>query len=61
MCLCSLGRGVFAKAHFQKGDFVVEYRGELINSEESQRRRRIYHASCAVFMFDLYWRERAWW
>ncbi|KAK1904859.1 N-lysine methyltransferase KMT5A [Dissostichus eleginoides] len=54
------GRGVFATSHFQKGDFVVEYRGELVNSEESQRRRRIYHVSCAVFMFDFYWQERTW-
>ncbi|KAK1878135.1 N-lysine methyltransferase KMT5A [Dissostichus eleginoides] len=54
------GRGVFATSHFQKGDFVVEYRGELIHSEESQRRRRIYHVSCAVFMFDFYWQERTW-
>ncbi|KAF3838041.1 hypothetical protein F7725_009809, partial [Dissostichus mawsoni] len=45
-------RGVFATSHFQKGDFVVEYRGELIHSEESQRRRRIYHVSCAVFMLE---------
>ncbi|XP_061528428.1 uncharacterized protein LOC133400140 isoform X2 [Phycodurus eques] len=33
------GRGVFAKTCFRKGDFVVEYRGELINSEESKWRR----------------------
>ncbi|XP_051263460.1 uncharacterized protein LOC127367551 isoform X26 [Dicentrarchus labrax] len=54
------GRGVFAKAHFHKGDFVVEYRGELINSEESQRRRRTYHVKCTVFMFDFHWQERTW-
>uniref|UniRef100_A0A9J8AB14 SET domain-containing protein n=1 Tax=Cyprinus carpio carpio TaxID=630221 RepID=A0A9J8AB14_CYPCA len=54
------GRGVFAKARFRKGDFVVEYRGELINSKESQRRRRTYHNRCAVFMFDFYWREKTW-
>uniref|UniRef100_A0A7N8XK35 SET domain-containing protein n=1 Tax=Mastacembelus armatus TaxID=205130 RepID=A0A7N8XK35_9TELE len=54
------GRGVFAKTPFKKGDFVVEYRGELIDSEESQRRRKIYHSRCAVFVFDFYWRERAW-
>ncbi|KAG1933789.1 hypothetical protein F2P79_020338 [Pimephales promelas] len=54
------GRGVFAKSHFRKGDFVVEYRGELINSEESQRRRRTYHNRCGVFMFDFYWKEKTW-
>ncbi|XP_035989894.1 N-lysine methyltransferase KMT5A-A-like, partial [Fundulus heteroclitus] len=54
------GRGVFATTPFKKGDFVVEYRGELINYEESQRRRRLYHSACAVFMFDFLWQER-WW
>uniref|UniRef100_A0A9J8D2F0 SET domain-containing protein n=1 Tax=Cyprinus carpio carpio TaxID=630221 RepID=A0A9J8D2F0_CYPCA len=54
------GRGVFAKTPFRKGDFVVEYRGELINSKESQRRRRTYHNRCAVFMFDFYWQEKTW-
>ncbi|KAL6112357.1 uncharacterized protein ACO6RY_09132 [Pungitius sinensis] len=54
------GRGVFAKAPFQKGDFVVEYRGVLISSEESQRRRSIYHARCSVFMLDFYCRGKAW-
>jgi len=55
------GRGVFAKANFHKVDFVVEYRGELINFEESQRRRRIYHSHCAVFIYDFFWRKRVWW
>ncbi|XP_041858543.1 uncharacterized protein LOC121650850 isoform X2 [Melanotaenia boesemani] len=54
------GRGVFANTQFQKGDFVVEYRGELISSAESQRRRRIYHSKCTVFMFDFYWKDK-WW
>ncbi|XP_068429356.1 N-lysine methyltransferase KMT5A-like [Clinocottus analis] len=54
------GRGVFAKAQFEKGDFVVEYRGDLISFEESQRRRSIYHSRCTVFMFDFYFRKRAW-
>ncbi|XP_048123337.1 histone-lysine N-methyltransferase NSD2-like isoform X3 [Alosa alosa] len=54
------GQGVFAKSHFEKGNFVVEDRGQLIKSEESQRRRRVYHSQCAVFLFDFYWQERLW-
>ncbi|CAK6970438.1 N-lysine methyltransferase KMT5A-like [Scomber scombrus] len=54
------GREVFAKAHFGKGDFVVEYRGELIHFQEVKRRRRTYHGACAVFMFDFYWKENTW-
>ncbi|XP_061528431.1 involucrin-like isoform X5 [Phycodurus eques] len=33
------GRGVFAKAFFRKGDFVVEYRGELINSVRIEKEK----------------------
>ncbi|KAL0967026.1 hypothetical protein UPYG_G00303640 [Umbra pygmaea] len=47
------GRGLFAKGTFCKGDFVVEYRGDLIKDAELQRRRKRYHASCAVYMFDF--------
>ncbi|XP_039537842.1 uncharacterized protein LOC120486059 isoform X3 [Pimephales promelas] len=54
------GRGLFAKAAFCKGDFVVEYRGDMINEAELQRRRKRYHASCAAFMFDFKWRGKTW-
>ncbi|XP_067234422.1 uncharacterized protein [Chanodichthys erythropterus] len=54
------GRGVFAKSSFCKGDFVVEYRGDMINDAELQRRRKRYHASCAAFMFDFKWRGKTW-
>ncbi|XP_048029612.1 N-lysine methyltransferase KMT5A-like [Megalobrama amblycephala] len=47
------GCGVFAKSSFCKGDFVVEYRGDMINDAELQRRRKRYHASYAAFMFDF--------
>lgn len=55
------GRGVFALASFSRGDFVAEYRGEMIDFNESQRRRRIYHDKCAVFMFDFKWKGKTWW
>lgn len=48
---------MFAKSHFERGNFVVEYRGQLIKSEEAERRRRVYHSACAVFMFDFHWQE----
>ncbi|XP_056118254.1 uncharacterized protein LOC130095524 [Rhinichthys klamathensis goyatoka] len=54
------GRGLFAKGDFCKGDFVVEYRGDMINDAELQRRRKRYHASCAAFMFDFKWRGKTW-
>ncbi|XP_057705250.1 N-lysine methyltransferase KMT5A-like [Corythoichthys intestinalis] len=55
------GRGVFAKAAISRGQFVAEYRGDLINDSEYQCRRRVYHPSCAAFMFAFKWRGKTWW
>ncbi|GAA6078014.1 uncharacterized protein LOC125141181 isoform X1 [Tachysurus ichikawai] len=54
------GRGIFTLTSFDKGDFVAEYRGEMIDFIESQRRRRIYHDACGVFMFDFQWKGKTW-
>ncbi|XP_034031487.1 N-lysine methyltransferase KMT5A-A-like isoform X2 [Thalassophryne amazonica] len=54
------GRGVFAMAPFTKGEFVVEYRGQLIDFTESERRRRVYNPKCSVFMYDLMWHDKMW-
>uniref|UniRef100_A0AAY4D583 SET domain-containing protein n=1 Tax=Denticeps clupeoides TaxID=299321 RepID=A0AAY4D583_9TELE len=55
-----LGRGVFAESDIFKGDFILEYRGDLIDPEESKRRRRIYHNSLKGFMFDFIWHGKFW-
>uniref|UniRef100_A0A8C4X8D1 SET domain-containing protein n=1 Tax=Erpetoichthys calabaricus TaxID=27687 RepID=A0A8C4X8D1_ERPCA len=39
------GRGVFAVEALERGDFVAEYRGQLIDRAESEKRRRVYHPS----------------
>ncbi|XP_029918133.1 N-lysine methyltransferase KMT5A-A-like [Myripristis murdjan] len=57
---CFTGRGVFAKSPICKGYFVLEYRGDIINDAESQRRKRVYHESCAAFMFAFKWRGKIW-
>uniref|UniRef100_A0AAQ6AIE4 SET domain-containing protein n=1 Tax=Amphiprion ocellaris TaxID=80972 RepID=A0AAQ6AIE4_AMPOC len=54
------GRGLFAASSICKGEFVVEYRGDLINDAESQRRRSLYHPSCVAFMFAFKWRGKMW-
>lgn len=36
------GRGVIANRLFERGDFVVEYSGDLIHSTEAKRRELIY-------------------
>uniref|UniRef100_A0AAV2JRC5 Sodium channel protein n=1 Tax=Knipowitschia caucasica TaxID=637954 RepID=A0AAV2JRC5_KNICA len=57
---CIKGRGIFAKKKVQQGDFVVEYKGELIDSAEEERRRRVYSPRCSVFMYNFQWHEKTW-
>lgn len=59
--LCFTGRGIFAKGPICKGDFVVEYRGDMISDAEAQRRRKLYNPVCAAFMFAFNWRGKTWW
>lgn len=59
--LSSLGRGIFATTSFQKGDFLCEYRGELISKEECERRQRVYHDNLKVFLFEFYFNGKLWW
>ncbi|XP_054653990.1 uncharacterized protein LOC129193635 isoform X2 [Dunckerocampus dactyliophorus] len=47
------GRGVFSKRHFQKGEFLIEYRGQVICKEEHESRLRLYHDALKVFMFEF--------
>uniref|UniRef100_A0AAV2LLR7 SET domain-containing protein n=1 Tax=Knipowitschia caucasica TaxID=637954 RepID=A0AAV2LLR7_KNICA len=54
------GRGVFAKRTISKGQFVAEYRGDMIDDAEYQRRRSLYHPMCAAFMFAFKWRGKTW-
>ncbi|XP_069819460.1 uncharacterized protein [Dendropsophus ebraccatus] len=54
------GRGVFASTPIEKGDFVVEFRGELIDVAESQRRHRIYQEAQKVFMYEFQSAGKLW-
>ncbi len=53
------GRGVFALVPFIKGDFVVEYRGEIITLIEAELRREANQDT--FFMFDFIWQNKKWW
>lgn len=55
------GRGVFATSKFLSGEFVVEYRGDMIDDVEAQRRRKVFHPSCTAFFFAFKWRGKFWW
>ncbi|KAI7789270.1 putative variant-silencing SET domain-containing protein-like [Triplophysa rosa] len=57
----SSGRGVFSSHHFQKGDFLVEYRGEVITKDEYQRRHKLYHKALDVFLFEFRFNGKQLW
>ncbi|XP_077376717.1 lysine methyltransferase 5Ab [Festucalex cinctus] len=50
------GRGVFAERRFKKGDFVVEYHGDLLELAEAKRREDRYvqdpQAGCYMYYFQ---------
>lgn len=52
LCVYLLGRGILTSAPFEKGDFSLEYQGELIS--KNVRRDRLYHDSLKVFMFEFH-------
>ncbi|KAG9282112.1 N-lysine methyltransferase KMT5A-A-like [Astyanax mexicanus] len=53
-------KGSVCYGRIYKGDFVVEYRGDLISSEENERRLRVYHDALKGFMFDFIWNGKFW-
>ncbi|KTF71946.1 hypothetical protein cypCar_00043736, partial [Cyprinus carpio] len=54
-------RGVFSCRPFEKGDFLFEYRGEVITKKEQENRERIYHNALKVFMFDFQFNGQQLW
>lgn len=47
------GFGCFTKDAIKKGEFITEYRGELLPIDESDRRSIVYDNSGASYHFDL--------
>lgn len=51
------GRGVFATKLFSKGDFIVEYAGDLINLREAKKRETNYakdpSIGCYMYFFEF--------
>ncbi|XP_028417446.1 histone-lysine N-methyltransferase set-1-like [Dendronephthya gigantea] len=46
-----IGRGVFTTKTFSKGDFLLEYKGELISQEEGYIREKNYPDDLGSFLF----------
>lgn len=51
------GYGVFAKKKYAKGDFLMEYRGEMVSSKEGREKMESYpkHLGSYLFFYDKYW------
>lgn len=57
------GRGIVAGRPFQRGEFVVEYIGELIDQTEADRREEDYakNAEFGCYMYYFKHKEQQWW
>lgn len=57
------GRGICAGRPFARGEFVVEYIGELIDQDEAARREEIYAKDSAFgcYMYYFKHKEQQWW
>lgn len=57
------GRGIVAGRPFQRGEFVVEYIGELIDQTEADRREEEYSqkAEFGCYMYYFKHKEQQWW
>ncbi|XP_044180170.1 uncharacterized protein LOC114952155 isoform X4 [Acropora millepora] len=52
-----IGKGVFATREFQMGDFLLQYKGELISGEEGERREKRYSSDLGNFLYFFQWNE----
>lgn len=57
------GRGICAGRPFARGEFVVEYIGDLIEQSEADRREEIYakNSSVGCYMYYFKHKEQQWW
>lgn len=57
------GRGICAGRPFARGEFVVEYIGDLIEQNEAYRREEIYakNSSVGCYMYYFKHKEQQWW
>lgn len=49
-----VGYGVVTTREFSKGDFILEYKGDLLDANEAVRRERQYksqHLGCFMYYF----------
>ncbi|KAL4009077.1 hypothetical protein ACER0C_002929 [Sarotherodon galilaeus] len=49
------GRGVFSRCNYNKGDFLLEYRRDVVTQKEYENRTRLYHDALKVFLFEFWY------
>jgi len=54
------GCGVFATKSFWSGDFILEYRGELIEGIEGDQRYENGQQGSFLYFFEVEGRKRMW-
>ncbi|XP_035763991.1 LOW QUALITY PROTEIN: N-lysine methyltransferase KMT5A-like [Neolamprologus brichardi] len=47
------GQGMFSRCNYNKGDFLLEYRGDVVTKKEYEKRTRLYHDALKVFLFEF--------
>lgn len=57
------GRGVFAAKGFKKGDFVVEYHGDLLELSEAKKREAEYaqDPQTGCYMYYFQYKSKTYW
>ncbi|XP_033970389.1 uncharacterized protein LOC117469991 isoform X2 [Trematomus bernacchii] len=54
------GQGIFTSIPFQTGDFLIEYRGELISQQQCETRLKRYPVRLKGFMFEFHFDGKLW-
>lgn len=55
------GKGVFTTRTFRHGDFLLEYKGELLSKNEACQRERQYGDSDGSFLFYFKHSGKCYW
>ena len=57
------GRGIVASRHFTSGEYVIEYRGELICDPQKTKKREDKYEKTdeGCYMYYFYYKDKRYW